>query len=345
MARRLVVLRWRPRRPRRRSPPRSATARRPTRTRNGSRERAARLQRESSRPASASARTSRAPASSSSVDGDPRGRRARRRRGSAGRRGPGWSSSSGTRIAGACPRPGRAHRPSPHRLPLGTVSSTRGRFARRSTGPSRRRSTSSRSRATSSAASAASGHSALRSSGFGRGMGRMRFSATTTPRRATLSATRSTSRGSRSRARNSSSTTPRRSRSRAERWVAGADPRRRRQSPPRACCAAEADLRILLIHFPDDVRSLAPGDFHLILAGHLHGGQICIPTPGGKVRLSTCARRTGRGSSSCRSACSTSRAGWARASSPFACSPAGSDAAHAQQPSRLAAGMAYRLEP
>ena len=29
----------------------------------------------------------------------------------------------------------------------------------------------------------------------------------------------------------------------------------------------------------------APGDFHLILAGHLHGGQICVPAPGGKVRL------------------------------------------------------------
>jgi hypothetical protein len=66
--------------------------------------------------------------------------------------------------------------------------------------------------------------------------------------------------------------------------VAGADPRRRRQSL-RELAAPEADLRILLIHFPDEVRSLAPGDFHLILAGHLHGGQICIPTPGGKVRL------------------------------------------------------------
>jgi uncharacterized protein len=33
------------------------------------------------------------------------------------------------------------------------------------------------------------------------------------------------------------------------------------------------------------VNLLAPGEFHLILAGHLHGGQICIPAPGGKVRL------------------------------------------------------------
>jgi len=46
-----------------------------------------------------------------------------------------------------------------------------------------------------------------------------------------------------------------------------------------------ADLRILLFHFPDIVRYLSPGAFDLVLAGHLHGGQICIPTPRGKVRL------------------------------------------------------------
>jgi len=46
-----------------------------------------------------------------------------------------------------------------------------------------------------------------------------------------------------------------------------------------------ADLRILLCHFPDVVRWLEPGEFDLILAGHLHGGQICIPTPRGKIRL------------------------------------------------------------
>jgi predicted MPP superfamily phosphohydrolase len=47
----------------------------------------------------------------------------------------------------------------------------------------------------------------------------------------------------------------------------------------------EADLRILLFHFPDVVSYLPPGAFDVVLAGHLHGGQICVPTPRGKVRL------------------------------------------------------------
>jgi predicted MPP superfamily phosphohydrolase len=47
----------------------------------------------------------------------------------------------------------------------------------------------------------------------------------------------------------------------------------------------EADFRILLFHYPDVTQWLAPGSYDLILAGHLHGGQICLPTPRGKLRL------------------------------------------------------------
>jgi len=46
-----------------------------------------------------------------------------------------------------------------------------------------------------------------------------------------------------------------------------------------------ADLRILLCHFPDIDRSLPDGAFHLVLAGHLHAGQIAIPAPGRRVTL------------------------------------------------------------
>ena len=47
----------------------------------------------------------------------------------------------------------------------------------------------------------------------------------------------------------------------------------------------DAALRILLCHFPDVVHRLRPGVFDLILAGHLHGGQISLPTPWGKLHL------------------------------------------------------------
>ena len=68
--------------------------------------------------------------------------------------------------------------------------------------------------------------------------------------------------------------------------VAGISPETFRSWTPLGRFAdREADLRILLCHFPDVLRRLAPGDFHLVLAGHLHGGQICLPLPGGKLRL------------------------------------------------------------
>lgn len=61
---------------------------------------------------------------------------------------------------------------------------------------------------------------------------------------------------------------------------------------PESCYAPDAgladqasDLRILLAHFPDVVDRLPPGLFELVLSGHTHGGQICLPYPGGKVRF------------------------------------------------------------
>jgi hypothetical protein len=71
-------------------------------------------------------------------------------------------------------------------------------------------------------------------------------------------------------------------------WVAGADPRavfrRARKTDPNAL-SREADFRILLCHFPRVLDRLEPDRFELVLAGHMHDGQITVPYPGGKVRL------------------------------------------------------------
>jgi uncharacterized protein len=69
--------------------------------------------------------------------------------------------------------------------------------------------------------------------------------------------------------------------------LVGVDPRTyaRREDEPAALADGEADLRILLCHFPGIVRRLPEGAFHLVLAGHMHAGQIVVPFPGGKLRL------------------------------------------------------------
>ena len=69
--------------------------------------------------------------------------------------------------------------------------------------------------------------------------------------------------------------------------IVGVDPRsyRRRLSRPEALVDPEADLRILLCHFPEVIDRIPAGAFDLVLAGHLHGGQICVPWPGGRLRL------------------------------------------------------------
>ena len=61
--------------------------------------------------------------------------------------------------------------------------------------------------------------------------------------------------------------------------------RRERGYDPTIHLDPSADVRLLLCHFPDMLPRLAPGIAHLMLAGHLHGGQLCIPWPGGRIGL------------------------------------------------------------
>ncbi len=69
--------------------------------------------------------------------------------------------------------------------------------------------------------------------------------------------------------------------------VVGVDPRSymRGRARPEELADPACDLRILLCHFPRIVERVGPGAFHLILAGHLHDGQISIPYGLGKLRL------------------------------------------------------------
>ena len=59
----------------------------------------------------------------------------------------------------------------------------------------------------------------------------------------------------------------------------------RREAHPERLADPTADLRILLCHFPGIARRIPAGAFHLVLAGHLHAGQIVLPLPRGRVGL------------------------------------------------------------
>jgi uncharacterized protein len=61
--------------------------------------------------------------------------------------------------------------------------------------------------------------------------------------------------------------------------VVGVDPRAYRNgtSKPWELVDRDADLRILLCHFPSVLDFLPPGAFDLVLSGHMHDGQISLP--------------------------------------------------------------------
>ena len=81
-------------------------------------------------------------------------------------------------------------------------------------------------------------------------------------------------------------------------WIAGVHPRlivRRKVRVDPNALSRDADLRILLSHFPRVFDRLEPGRFDLVLAGHMHDGQITLPYPGGKVRFAHLGARYARG--------------------------------------------------
>ncbi len=66
--------------------------------------------------------------------------------------------------------------------------------------------------------------------------------------------------------------------------LVGVDPRAYRQgrSKPWQLVDDGADLRILLCHFPSVLGFLPRGGFDLVLAGHMHDGQISLPLGRGR---------------------------------------------------------------
>jgi hypothetical protein len=67
--------------------------------------------------------------------------------------------------------------------------------------------------------------------------------------------------------------------------IAGVDPRTWLAKRPSGFPDSDADFRLLLCHFPRVLDFVDPGRWQLILAGHLHAGQIVLPYGKGKLLL------------------------------------------------------------
>jgi predicted MPP superfamily phosphohydrolase len=67
--------------------------------------------------------------------------------------------------------------------------------------------------------------------------------------------------------------------------LAGVDPRTWLEKRTSDFDNSDADLRILLCHFPRALDTVPAGRWDLILAGHLHAGQIVLPYGFGKLLL------------------------------------------------------------
>jgi len=67
--------------------------------------------------------------------------------------------------------------------------------------------------------------------------------------------------------------------------LAGVDPRAWLANRDSGFAESDADLHILLCHFPRALDTVEPGRWQLILAGHLHAGQIVLPYGFGRLLL------------------------------------------------------------
>jgi len=67
--------------------------------------------------------------------------------------------------------------------------------------------------------------------------------------------------------------------------LAGVDPRSWIDKRRSGFDDPHADLRILLCHFPEALRRVPDGRWDVILAGHLHAGQIVLPYGFGRLLL------------------------------------------------------------